>query len=30
MAKYRDGWLRKGMGGEGEGLLDKQRDVWLS
>jgi hypothetical protein len=27
MTKYRDGWLRKWMGGEGKGLLDKERDA---
>ncbi len=30
MAKKRDGWLKRGMGGLEEGLVAKRMDGWLS
>ncbi len=30
MAKQRDGWLSRGMGGKAEGWVAKQRDGWLN
>ncbi len=29
MAKKRDGWLRRGMGGKEAGWVAKKRDGWL-